>query len=1049
MFQNMPHARPRPARRRVSLLLPGAVFAVALLVGAARPGRPAPADAALPARASDAQIASFESKIRPVLVAQCVSCHGPSQQLGGVRLDRPADILKTLTAGDSDHSRLIQAIRYAGDVKMPPTGKRPDAEIAMLTAWVKDGAPMPAPSGPMSTLPANWEARKKYWAFQPVRRTPVPKVHNAAWAATPIDHYILAALEAKGFKPAPAADRRTLIRRAYFDLIGLPPTPEAVDAFVADRSPNAWPKVVDGLLANPHFGERWARHWLDVARYADSNGLDENIAFGNAWRYRDYVVNAFNKDKPYDAFLQEQIAGDLLDSKGDDALRNERITATCFLTMGPKVLAEPDKAKMAMDIIDEQIDVTSKAVMGLTISCARCHDHKFDPISTKDYYALAGVFKSTRTMQSLNTVAHVYERPLDSPTIEAAIKAHTEAVKPLEMAVAAAKKSADAGLAARLVKDADRYLAGGIELARTPGVLLPLAETPQKPGDPERKLIEATSFVRGNAVRDTDNFGKGIGVIITNASPVSAEWDVAVAAAGSYQLELRYAALESRPVAILINGKSVAKDAAGDVTGSWYLDGQRWEAEGVYELKAGVNKIKIERKDGAFPHISRLLLIATAPSVKPASRKETDRVAAEIGKRDGLVPAILVRCAARTLGATDLASAQQRVAGDSALFLAPEKSEMFWPDADKAAVKAATDALALANKDMPTIPIAQSVEDTMKPEDVRVHIRGSTENLGDLVPRGFPAILVSSRTPKVEPNGSGRLAMARWLTSPDHPLTARVGANRIWQHLFGIGLVATADNWGLRGETPSNPALLDYLASTFSHEDAWSQKSLIRQVMLSATYRQACSSPNDAVAARTDPENLLLYRQNRERLEAEPYRDAILAVSGQLDLTMGGSLLTTADHDYVTNDQSADKAAYAAPRRSIYLPVIRNSLFDMFQAFDFGDGSTVNGRRAVTVVAPQALFALNSPMVRDAAAGFARRTLAEPATDDGQRIRRAYRTALGRSATAAETTRVAGYIARYTAATATIEPDPAKRRERAWQSFCQALLSSNEFLYVD
>ena len=974
--------------------------------------------------------------------------------MGGVRLDNPDGLSKVLKSGDPDHSRIVRVMGYAGDIKMPPAGKRPDSEIAAFAAWVKGGAPVPAmataAAGPVSTLPANWEKRKKHWAFQPVRRATVPTVKNTAWPTSAIDKFILAGIEAKGLAPAPPATRRVLIRRAYFDVIGLAPTPEQIDVFLADTSPTAWPKVIDGLLASPRFGERWARHWLDVARYADSNGLDENVAFGQAWRYRDYVVESLNRDKPYDQFIQEQIAGDLMESGTDAALRNERITATGFLTLGPKVLAEPDKPKLAMDIVDEQIDVTSKAVMGLTVSCARCHDHKFDPITTKDYYALAGVFKSTRTMVNLNTVAHIYERKLDSPAIQAEIKAHAEKVKPLDTTLQAAKTTANSDVAALLRRNSETYIADALELAKAPGVLLPLAETPVRPGDRARINILAVAFARGNAVRDKDNYGKGIdGVIITNGAPVSAEYDVTVPTAGPYQLELRYASAEARPVHVSLNGAEVVKATAGANTGSFMPEGQRWEAVGIYPLVAGVNTLKIERKDGALPHINRILLVPAATDAKAATKAETDRVAEVLAKRDGLVAAVLARFASRVHGATDIGAAHEWVSHDGSLFAALDKPEEFWSVADKAAVKNAQAALDTENKNAPMVPNAQAVEDNSKPEDVRVHVRGSTENLGDLVPRGFPAILVTERTPKAEATGSGRLAMARWLTRPEHPLTPRVAVNRIWGHLFGVGLVATPDNWGLRGEAPSNPALLDYLASTFVREDHWSQKTLIRQILLSSVYRQSCTSPLAVKAAKFDPENRLLYRANRRRLEAEPYRDAMLEVSGQLDLKMGGSLLTTNDADYVTNDQSNDKAVYGAPRRSLYLPVIRNSLFDLFQVFDFGDGSTVNAQRAVTVVAPQALYALNSPLVRDAAGIFAAHLLAETATDDGQRIRRAYLRALGRPATPAEVGRILSYAAHYDAATATLEPDAAKRRARAYQSVCQALFASNEFLYLD
>jgi mono/diheme cytochrome c family protein len=371
-------------------------------------------------KATPQQAAFFETKVRPVLFANCFSCHGENAPKAGLRLDTAAGMVRggargaAVVPGDPGKSLLLKAIRHEGP-QMPPNRKLKDEEIAAIAQWVKDGAPWPEEK-PVNTGKefVITEKQRQFWSFKsPVKPTP-PAVKNAAWAKSPIDRFVLAGLEAKGLAPAPQADRRSLIRRAYFDLIGLPPTPEEVEAFVADKSPDAFGKVIDRLLADKHFGERWGRHWLDVARYADSNGLDENLAFGHAWKYRDYVIGAFNKDKPYDQFIAEQIAGDLLPSD-NPKVRDERITATGFLVLGPKVLAEQDKPKLVMDIVDEQIEVTSKAVMGLTVACARCHDHKFDPIATKDYYALAGIFKSTKSMANLGFVSRWNERQLSAP----------------------------------------------------------------------------------------------------------------------------------------------------------------------------------------------------------------------------------------------------------------------------------------------------------------------------------------------------------------------------------------------------------------------------------------------------------------------------------------------------------------------------------------------------------------------------------------------------------------------------------------------------------
>ncbi|HUR56057.1 MAG TPA: PSD1 and planctomycete cytochrome C domain-containing protein, partial [Gemmataceae bacterium] len=391
-----------------------------------------------------AQVEFFEKKVRPVLVEHCQSCHGePGKKVkGGLKLTSRAGLLAggetgpAVVPGDVAKSLLAQVVKYDGDLKMPPKGKLKPQEIADLTQWVKDGAAWPdagagaavaKTGGPLFT-----DEQRAFWAFQPVKEPAVPSSKHAH----PIDAFLDAKRAAAGLRPAPPADRRTLIRRVTYDLTGLPPTPAEVDAFLADRSANAFEKVIDRLLASPAYGERWARHWLDVARYADSNGLDENTSFGNAWRYRDYVIKSLNDDKPYDQFVKEQLAGDLLPPSPDS------LTATGFLVLGPKVLAEPDKQKMVMDIVDEQIDVVSKAMLGLTISCARCHDHKFDPIPTRDYYALAGIFKSTKTMATLATVAKAHERTLASPEDEAKLRAHEAKVAALDTVAKKSKNQA-------------------------------------------------------------------------------------------------------------------------------------------------------------------------------------------------------------------------------------------------------------------------------------------------------------------------------------------------------------------------------------------------------------------------------------------------------------------------------------------------------------------------------------------------------------------------------------------------------------------------------
>ncbi len=800
------------------------LFTVTAAWAAVQPAPPAAAPA------DPKALEFFEKRVRPVLAEQCYSCHSAANVKGGLRLDSRAAMVKggasgpVLAPGAPEKSRLLDVLSHIGAVRMPPQGKLKPQQIADLTEWVRLGALWPevkVEAGGAKGGPADWARRSAHWAFQPVRAPAVPRVKNTAWVKNPVDAFVLARLEARGMAPAPAADRRTLLRRVSFDLTGIPPSPEQVDAFLGDRSPDAWEKVVDRLLASSAYGERWARHWLDVARYADSNGLDENTAFANAWRYRDWVVRMLNRDLPYNEFVVQQVAGDLLHPAADAVEQYDRVTATAFLVLGPKVLAEPDKQKMLMDIVDEQVDVTSRAFLGLTLSCARCHDHKFDPLTQKDYYGLAGIFKSTRAMQSLATVARAFERPLA----------------------------------------------------------------------PAEKVAE--------------------------------------------------------------------RDA--------------WEKK----------------------------VAALKEQVKKAQGPEKQRLNQEV----------------------------------RALEAAP-----------------------------PDVPMALAVEEAKQIENCRVHLRGNHLTLGDAAPRQFPVVLAGGAQAPVPAGRSGRLELAQWLSRADNPLTGRVLVNRVWLHHFGQGIVGSPDNFGLLGERPSHPELLDWLAAAFvapagaAGTDApvktnavpglqWSMKRLHRLLVTSNSYRM--SSRYDARAEAKDPENRLLWRYPRRRLEVEAIRDSMLAVAGNLDRTPGGSLLGTANFQYVTNDQSANQAQYDAPRRSLYLPVIRNAVFDVFQVFDFVEPSYLNGKRGATVVAPQALFLLNGDFVLREARAFAESLLGKPDLDDDARIRDAYLRAFARLPAPAEVAGAKEYLTAYADRLAGAEMDSEKRRAKAWQSLCQALLASNEFVYLN
>jgi mono/diheme cytochrome c family protein len=767
------------------------------------------------AGADRAAVERFETQVRPLLASRCWSCHGPEKSRGGLRLDSAAGLAAggasgpVVVAGKPEESLLIEAVRYAGELRMPPKGKLRDAEIAGLIDWVRAGAVWPGAEPPPEPARASTpdESEPAFWAFQPPSDPTPPDVSRTDWPKSPIDRFILAGLERKGLSPAPPAEKRVLIRRATFDLTGLPPTPEEVDAFLDDSSPDAFARVVDRLLASPRYGERWGRHWLDLARYADSNGMDENVAYANAFRYRDYIIRAFNADAPYDRLIREQLAGDLLPpAHGADPF--DLLTATGFLVLGPKMLAEDDPVKMEMDIIDEQVDTTGRVFLGLTLGCARCHDHKFDPIPTADYYALAGIFKSTKSMANHKVVAMWNERPLATGELQARAEAH---------------------------------------------------------------------------------------------------------------------------------------------------------------------------------------------------RKEVERRKAEIKARASAVP---------PAPAEELKRLRQR--------------------------------LAEFEKSAPAIPMAMAVEE-QKAANLRIHLRGSHLTLGAEVPRRFPVVLAGDRQDPINGDRSGRLELAAWLTRPDHPLTARVMVNRIWLWHFGEGLVRSPDNFGKLGDRPTHPELLDWLAKRFV-ESGWSLKAMHRAIMLSATYQMGAR--HDARAAQADPENRLHWRMNRHRLEAEAIRDAILAVSGELDPAMGGATLKATNHAYVYST-GGGRMAYDVNRRSVYLPVIRSALYDVFQAFDFADPSTANGQRVATTVAPQALFMLNDPLVLRGAEAMARRLLDGPDPDDQARLRIAYRIAYGRPPNREEIARASEYLRKFEASLARQGVAEAARPLRVWQALCQSLIASSEFIYID
>jgi mono/diheme cytochrome c family protein len=950
--------------------------------------------------ATPEQAAHFESKVRPVFVAKCLACHGEKEQIAGLRLDKPISAAMA--------KKVAAAVEYNGSTKMPPAGKLSAQEIAAISSWGKAGGPWPAKV-------VN-KGKQQFWAFVPPTMPAMPKVKNKAWAKSPLDLFVLAKLEEKGLKPAPAANKTTLIRRATFDLTGLPPTPAEIDAFIDDNSPSAFEKVIDRLLASPAYGERWGRHWLDVARYSDSNGLDENLVYLNAWRYRDWVIGAMNDDMPINRFFQEQVAGDLLPGAGDS-----QVVATGYLALGGKMLAEDDPQKQELDIIDEQVDTLSKGMLAMTVGCARCHDHKFDPITAKDYYSLAGIFKSTKTMDKFTVVAEWQERMLGPKESQERLKKIDATVKEKSTQRDSIRQAERKNLLTRLQGEKDAYIEAAklqIQSEKDRSDLKTVLTERNGPRPEGAAVLEAEEFVNGNVAKDKGAYGAEIGVIHNSGMyPNIAEYTVNVGASGSYQLDLRYASGESRPIRVYVNDELALVSAASQSTGGFYPQHQKWFAEGVVVLRQGSNRVRFER-DTYFPHIDRFLLVPRM-GMHPTKQIPT-----------GLIPEVVAKVA------------EQVKSGSSAKLELPENADHLFTPEKVGQLKLLEGEIKRLNEARPVVPRAMAVSEAA-PKNLKVHLRGSYLTLGEDTSRGVPAVM-STKTPVSIPSDrSGRLELANWITNPNNSLTARVFVNRAWRWKFGRGLVASVDNFGILGNLPSHPELLDWLATKFVTEDKWSLKKLQKRIMLTSTYQM--STKYESKFANLDPENRYLWRFNRRRLEAEAIRDSIFFVSGTLDRKMGGTMINLPPRAYVTNDQSANPIQYDSPRRAVYLPVIRAAVYDVYTAFDFGDPTVMNGDRASTTVAPQALFMLNGKVVLNATKAQADKLLKRKDLDDRARIQTLYRTCFGRSANPKELERSLSYLAKF-------EQAYAKSKEpklSAWQSLCKTFIGANEFIYVE
>jgi len=910
---------------------------------------------AAPLAGSEAKgVELFESQIRPLLADKCYQCHSRQSKKvkGGLLLDSQEGLLKggdsgpLVVTGDLANSLLIKAVRYQDeDLRMPPDGKRlTEAQVADLETWVKMGAPLPQVEVKEDKIKA---AARTHWAFQPVKRPAAPVVKNQAWVQSPVDSFILAKLEAAGMEPSPPADKRTLIRRATYDLIGLPPTPEEVAAFVADKSPDAFATVVDRLLASPHYGERWGRHWLDVARYASS---DSPFAF----TYRDYVIRAFNDDLPYDKFLLQQLAADQLDL-GED---RRALAGLGFLTLGRKF-------DNMHDTIDDRIDVVTRGTMALSVSCARCHDHKYDPIPTRDYYGLHGVFASSMTPSEL---------PLLGIAPDPAAYAE---YAPKRAALQAKLDDFVHKQEAEVLKQHRAQTAQCLLLSREPKKIAELIDG--EFGLSDRKILQvgATRWQQWLETLDKES------------DPIFAPW-FAFAALSDLEFADHAEALSAKiaanalthPVNPLVTqafaGAAPAslKDVAERYGRLFERADQRWQA-GLRNIAEALTLADADQEA-----LCQVLFGKESPGNLPAE----------------LMPQLFKPSALMQLG--------------------PLQAEFSRLDATH-----------------PGAPQrAMALVDSPQPKNSHIFIRGNPNRLGDEAPRQFLAILSGD---KREPftRGSGRLELARAIAARDNPLTARVMVNRVWLHHFGAGLVTTPDDFGLRSDPPSHPELLDYLAWRFA-EDGWSLKKLHRLLMLSSAYQQR--SDDNLRYEAIDPENRLLSKANRQRLDFESMRDTLLFVAGNLDPACGGrpvDLLKPREGSY-------------ANRRTVYGSVDRNDLPALFRTFDFANPDSSTAQRDATAVPQQALFFLNSPFMMEQACKIVNRPSFQRLDDATGQLRDLYGCVYQREPTAEEIQRALRFLRSTSASTGAGEPirkQPLTPQER----YIQVLLMSNELMFVD
>ena len=829
-------------------------------------------------------ITFFENKVRPVLAEHCYGCHGPEKQTAGLRVDARAALLEggdmgtVIVPNDSAASKLVQAIRREGDIKMPPEDPLPADAMQALEDWVNMGAPWPEETqrGPITMSERITWSRDNHWSFTPVTTPTIPE----AYEGTPIDYLVQKQLDEAGIEPLQRAEKFVQLRRLYYDLTGLPPTYETMEAFLADDSDQAYAAQVDTLLASPQFGERWARHWLDLARYSDTKGyvFQQEREFGFAHTFRNYVIDAFNSDKPYDQFVKEQLAADLMGGEDPKAL-----AALGFQTLGRKFVGN------VHDQIDDKIDVMTRGFMGLTMQCARCHDHKYDPLTMADYYALYGVFRSTQEPAEKPVIA---ERDPEDPDYQAFLK--EKADKEADLRNHMTKLHVDLLNGAR--KKVSAYLLAGYDTQT-------INDT-----EPFRALARDRELL-WQLVERWKNYlkprleGEGHDPIF---APLKA-----------------YAALNEEQFA-----------TESEVLASTFRKNENKAAQ--------LNAEVADLFKGEAPKNLQEVIERYGTILASVNEEWSERLAAatQIAVHTGAAPELPVG-----LTNGDREALRQVLYGADSPANFPESQVWDFSDVPTQGTirnrRNGIERLKTTHKGRPDRALV--VKDSDKPFEPYIFKRGKPGSRGDNVPRRYMEIFASENKPFEQ--GSGRLELAEAIASKENPLTARVFVNRAWMYLFEQPLVNTPSDFGLMGDAPSHPELLDYLARQFM-DNNWSVKTLLREIVLSEVYRR--SSAPHASAADVDPENRLLWRQNRKRLDFEAMRDSILLASGTLDTTLGGHSVDITKPPFST-------------RRTVYSRIERQNLPNLFRTFDFASPDAHSPRRYRTTVPQQALFLLNSP----------------------------------------------------------------------------------------